>query len=70
MAQTIAFEFFLLSNKDSELAWQKYLAFVDKAGTATFEEIVKSAALILPYENGAMESIASELKVWLKNNQI
>ncbi|MBQ8447438.1 MAG: M3 family oligoendopeptidase [Clostridia bacterium] len=70
MAQTISFEFFLLSNKDSDLAWQKYLAFVDKAGTATFEEIVKSTDLVLPYENGAIESIADELKVWLKNNQI
>ena len=70
MAQTVAFEFFLLAQKDSELAWKKYLAFVDKAGTATFEEIVESAELVLPYEKGAMTSIAGELKVWLKNNVI
>ena len=70
MAQTISFEFFLLANKDSELAWKKYLAFVDKAGTETFEDIVKSAELRLPYEDGAIESIAEELKVWFKNNGI
>ena len=70
MAQTVAFEFFLLANKDSALAWKKYLAFVDKAGTETFEEIVKGAELVLPYSTGAMESIADELKSWLKNNVI
>ncbi|MBQ9746690.1 MAG: M3 family oligoendopeptidase [Clostridia bacterium] len=70
MAQTIAFEFFLLANKDRPAAWQKYLVFVDKAGTATFEEIVENADLVLPYKTGAIESIANELKIWLKNNQI
>ena len=70
MAQTIAFEFFLLANEDREKTWAKYLAFVDKAGTNTFEDTVKGAGLVLPYENGAIESIAQELKIWLKNNQI
>ena len=70
MAQTIAFEFFLLANKDRAAAWKKYLAFVDKAGTATFEQIVEGAGLVLPYEDGAIESIAEELKAWLKAHQI
>ncbi len=70
MAQTIALEFFLLANENRELAWKKYLAFVDKAGTDTFEGIVKSAALELPYGEGAIASIAERLKVWLKNHQI
>ncbi len=70
MAQTIALEFFLLANENRELAWKKYLAFVDKAGTDTFEGIVKSAALELPYAEGAIASIADRLKVWLKDNQI
>ncbi len=70
MAQTIALEFFLLANENRELAWKKYLAFVDKAGTDTFEGIVKSAGLELPYGDGAIASIADRLKVWLKNNQI
>ena len=70
MAQTIAFEFFLLANKDRAEAWKKYLAFVDKAGTETFEDIVKSAGLVLPYENDAMASVAQELLTWLKNHQI
>ncbi len=70
MAQTIALEFFLLANENRELAWKKYLAFVDKAGTDTFEGIVNSAELELPYGEGAIASIADRLKVWLKDNQI
>ena len=70
MAQTVSMEFFLLANKDRTAAWKKYLAFVDKAGTETFEDIVKSAGLALPYENDALRSIADELKTWLKENQI
>lgn len=70
MAQTISLEFFLLANEDRALAWAKYLAFVDKAGTDTFEGIVKSAELELPYGEGAIASIADKLKIWLKNHQI
>ena len=61
MAQTIAFEFYLLSIKDREKAWEKYLRFVDKAGKETFEEIVKYSGLILPYEDGAIAKICGEL---------
>ena len=70
MAQTVALEFFLLANEDRELAWKKYLAFVDKAGTDTFEGIVKSAELELPYGEGAIASIAAKLSAWLKAHQI
>jgi M3 family oligoendopeptidase len=70
MAQTVALEFFLLANEDRELAWKKYLAFVDKAGTDTFEGIVQSASLELPYGDGAIASIAAKLSSWLKAHQI
>ncbi|MBE6655223.1 MAG: M3 family oligoendopeptidase [Ruminococcaceae bacterium] len=67
IAQTVSFEFYMLSLKDREQAWAKYLAFVDKAGTATFEDIMKSAGLVLPYEEGAIASIAGELDDYVKN---
>lgn len=66
MAQTISFEFYLLSLKNREEAWAKYLAFVDKAGTETFEDIVKDAGLVLPYEEGAIAKIAGELDEYVK----
>lgn len=61
MAQTIAFEFYLLSLENRKEAWDKYLSFVDKAGTKTFEDIVKDAGLVLPYENGAIAEICGKL---------
>lgn len=67
IAQTVSFEFYMLSLKDREQAWAKYLAFVDKAGTAAFEDIMKSAGLVLPYEEGAIASIAGELDDYVKN---
>ncbi len=70
MAQTISFEFYLLSLKDRREAWDKYLAFVDKAGTQTFEDIVKDSDLKLPYEDGAIAEIAGELYEHLKTIKI
>lgn len=66
MAQTISFEFYLLSLKNREEAWAKYLAFVDKAGTETFEDIVKNSGLVLPYEEGAIAKIAGEMDEYVK----
>ena len=70
MAQTIAFQFWFASLDDRASAWKNYLAFVDKAGTETFEALVKSAHLQLPYEKGAMRKIGERLTAWIENNQI
>ena len=70
MAQTIAFQFWFASLDDKDAAWKNYLAFVDKAGTETFEGLVKGAHLQLPYEKGAMRKIGERLTAWIENNQI
>ncbi|MBQ1186365.1 MAG: M3 family oligoendopeptidase [Clostridia bacterium] len=58
MAQTVAFQFFALSLKNWQEAFYKYLAFVDGAGTKTFEELVTTADLQLPYNEGVLEEVA------------
>ncbi len=68
MAQVIAFQFWLASLEDQQTAWQRYLAFVDKAGTQTFEQLVKGADLDLPYEAGAMKKIGEKLSAWMEEN--
>lgn len=65
MAQTVAFQFFALSLKDWKTAFNKYLAFVNGAGTKTFEELVKSADLALPYEDGVLDDVAKTIINWL-----
>lgn len=70
MAQTIAFEFWLLSLENREKAWESYLSFVDKAGTETFEGLVRSAGLHLPYEQNTMKAIGEKLSKWILANQL
>ncbi len=65
MAQTVAFQFFAESLKDWKTAFNKYLAFVDGAGTKTFEELVKGADMKLPYEDGCLKETAETVKNWL-----
>ena len=52
------------------MAWKNYLAFVDKAGTKTFRDLVKDAGLKLPYETGTMKQIGERLAAWIQNRQI
>ncbi len=70
MAQTVAFQFWFASLENKEEAWKNYLALVDKAGTTTFEGLVASANLMLPYEKGAMKAIGEKLSVWIRENQL
>lgn len=65
MAQTVAFQFFAESLSDWQTAFNKYLAFVDGAGTKTFEELVKGADMSLPYEKGCLKETAETITNWL-----
>lgn len=65
MAQTVAFQFFAESLSDWQTAFNKYLAFVDGAGTKTFEELVVGADMSLPYEEGCLKETAEVITNWL-----
>jgi len=66
MAQTVAFQFWLEMLENASEAWNKYLAFVDLGGTKTFEGLVQSAGLKLPYEPGCMQEIAGKINLILQ----
>ena len=68
MAQTVAFQFWIAYLKDKEDAWKRYLAFADKGGTATFEELVRAAGLKVPYEAGCIREIGEAIGKWLEGN--
>ncbi len=68
MAQTVAFQFWIAYLKDKEDAWKRYLAFADKGGTATFEELVRTAGLKVPYEPGCIREIGEAVGKWLEGN--
>ena len=70
MAQAVAYQFWLASLENREDAWQRYLAFVDRGGTATFEELVSGAGLKLPYAPGAMAEIGEKISRWIDENPL
>ena len=70
MAQTVAFQFWLASMKDMKDAWQRYLSFVDKAGSRTFEQLVTEAGLKVPYEPGCIKEIGTAISRWIDENPL
>lgn len=70
MAQTVAFQFWNLSRENYAEAWKRYMTFVDKAGTATFAELVKSAGLKVPYHAGCIKEIGESISRWLEEHEL
>jgi len=70
LAQTVAFQFWIASMSDREDAWKRYLAFVDKGGTCTFEDLVRSAGLQIPYEPGCVRRIGAAIGRWIEENPL
>lgn len=70
LAQTVALQFWLEIEKDWKAAWEKYLAFVKKAGSETFLDLVKSAGLKSPMEDGCVKEIAEHARVWLNEHPL
>lgn len=69
MAGAVAFCFFAESLEDYKKALEKYFKFVDGAGTKTFEDLVKNAGLLVPYEKGALKKTVESVKEWLKTQE-
>ena len=70
MAQTVAFQFWNLSRENYAEAWKRYMTFVDKAGTATFAELVESAGLKVPYHAGCIKEIGESFSRWLEEHEL
>lgn len=69
MAQTMAFQFWMLYLKDPKEAWTRYLAFVDKGGTETFEDLAHGALMQVPYDEGAIRAIGEDVGRWLGEHE-
>jgi len=70
LAQTVAFQFWIASMNDRADAWKRYLAFTDKGGTCTFEELVRGAGLKVPYEDGCIWEIGQAIGKWIEENPL
>lgn len=68
LAQVCAFQFWKRVHVDHDpKAWSDYLAICKVGGTQSFLDIVKTAGLISPFENGCLKSVVGEIDNWLES---
>ena len=65
-----ALQFFLLSLTDHKDAWQRYLRLVRRAGMASYTELLETAGLKVPFEEGSIKGIAQQMTDWLEAHQV
>ena len=65
-----ALQFFLLSLTDHKDAWERYLRLVRRAGTASYTELLETAGLKVPFEEGSIKGIAQRMTDWLETHQV
>lgn len=70
LAQTVSLQFWVEAMRDRKAAWEKYLTFVKQGGTKTFVDLVKSAGLRSPLEDGCLKEIVGDVQKWLEKNSI
>lgn len=67
LAQVCAFQFWKRFNIDNDpTAWNDYLAISKIGGTQTYTEIVKTANLVSPFEEGCLSETVKEIDRWLE----
>lgn len=65
LAQICAYQFWLRYNEDSNKAWEDYLKICRVGGSQSFLEIIKTGNLKSPFEEAAINTIASKIKDYL-----
>ena len=67
LAQVCAFQFWIKSREDREKAWQDYLNLCKLGGSKSFFELMKSANLKNPFEEGTLAAVIPKIKEYLDN---
>ena len=67
LAQVCAFQFWIKSREDREKAWQDYLNLCKLGGSKPFFELMKSANLKNPFEEGTLAFVIPKIKEYLDN---
>ncbi len=65
LAIMCALQFWHKSNIDMDSAFSDYIALCKRGGSLPFKELVKSANLMVPFEDGAIEKIVSPVREYL-----
>ncbi len=65
LAQSVALSFFLAHNANPADAWRRYLALTEKAGCATYGDLVHAAGFETPFTPGAMRQTGDAIFRWI-----
>ncbi|QLY39945.1 M3 family oligoendopeptidase [Hujiaoplasma nucleasis] len=65
LAQVLAFQFFVLSQENHELALDKYIKLCRLGGSKSFVDLVESTKLNNPFKKGTIKSVIEPIKAFL-----
>ncbi|MGM9662653.1 MAG: M3 family oligoendopeptidase [Oscillospiraceae bacterium] len=67
LAETVALEFWAMSQKDFQDAWTHYMAYSRQGGSRTFTELLANAGLESPFDENCLRTVCETAKAWLES---
>ena len=67
LAQTVALEFWAMSQDDFKSAWEHYMAYTRQGGTRAFTDLLAHAGMTSPFDEGCLKAICERATAWLES---
>ena len=67
LAQTVALEFWAMSQDDFAGAWEHYMAYTRQGGTRAFTDLLAHAGMTSPFDDGCLKAICERATAWLES---
>lgn len=67
LAQTVALEFWAMSQDDFKDAWEHYMAYTRQGGTRAFTDLLSHAGMTSPFDEGCLKAICERATAWLES---
>lgn len=67
LAQVCAFQFWVRSREERDAAWRDYVNLCRLGGSQSFLDLVRTANLTSPFEEGAIRQITDKIDAWLSS---
>ena len=67
LAQTVALQFWAMTQSDFENAWKHYMAYTVQGGSCTFVDLLKNAGLDTPFEEVTLKGVCEVADQWLES---
>lgn len=65
LAQTVALQFWMMTQKDYPAAWEKYMDYTKQGGSRVFTELLENAGLKSPFDGECLREVCLSAKEWL-----